>query len=336
MFNAFALGAPYNDDHFGKGFDPMLCSANHSCDPNVEQLFNQPETILRAIKPIKKGEEVFMRYIDVTNPRSVRREELRNTYYFDCECTKCKQGPTTATETFLKDPTELDSRFITIADGLVKRHSNSLEIHLMPGEDEAAMRRLAAIQAEAFSVSGITQEYNGKEASEPEIKDALKLCLNSGMWSYKRQPVPHLLRQLFKYYIETRQRYPAWRVGLKIYFEELSGRNDLPFHPGRMIHLWSLGSITNTLCYPDMSHIRRECMEAGLDLMLVFMGLLLEAHDNMPKAYGMNSPFSKIVETVYQQAMAQSPCSEQQLREKIKETWPKLEIVAKSVDILNL
>lgn len=336
MFNVFTLSSPYDDQRFGVGFDPVLCSANHSCDHNVAQVFNQPETILRAIKPIKKGEEVFMRYICVTNPQPVRRYELQKRYFFDCECTTCRKGPTTPAEAFLKAPGKLAPPFVSIADGLVKRHSERLATYLIPGEDDTAMRRLAAIEAEAFSVSGLSQSGGGKEASEPEIKDALKLCLNSGMWSYKRQPVPHLLEQLFRYYIETRQRYPAWRVGLKMYFEADFGSSEYRCDPERITNVWMLQFVTTTLCYPDMAHIRQECMEAGLDLMVVVVGFLLATHDYMSKTYGMDSPFGRIVHTVYQQAMEKSPHSEQKLREMVKETWVKLEVVAKSVDVLNL
>jgi hypothetical protein len=72
MCNKFSLGSPLDDANLGIGFDPLICSANHSCEPNVNMVFNQPATLLRAIKPIKKGEEIFMKYVDVTNPfRSV-------------------------------------------------------------------------------------------------------------------------------------------------------------------------------------------------------------------------------------------------------------------------
>lgn len=337
MFNAISLGAHYNDEYLGIGFDPVLCSANHSCDPNVDQIFNQPETILRAVKPIKKGDEIFTRYIDVSNPRTIRQHELQNRYYFDCECPKCTKGPTDAADAFLKGPEKLGQPFLDVADGLVNRHADSLQLHLMSGEDETAMRRLAAIQAEAFSVSGLTQEQpNSKEASEPEIKDALKLCLNSGLWSYQRQPVPHLLKQLCKYYTETEQRYPAWRVGLKMYFIDKPGDSDLRFSAEHLVHVWNLACVTNTLCYPDMAHIRQECMEAGLDLMLVFVGLLLEIRDNLPTSFGMESPFGKLVNTVFRQAMESSQFSEEELKAQVKETWPKLEVVGKSVDILSL
>lgn len=70
MSNTIQLSNPLDDTSLGIGFDPVLCSANHSCDPNAVVVFNQPKLVLRAIKPMKKGDEIFMKYVDVTNPVS--------------------------------------------------------------------------------------------------------------------------------------------------------------------------------------------------------------------------------------------------------------------------
>ncbi|KAF2210232.1 hypothetical protein CERZMDRAFT_45789, partial [Cercospora zeae-maydis SCOH1-5] len=79
-----------DDTKLGIGFDPILCSANHSCDfPNTAVIFNQPKILLRAQKKIKKGEEIFMKYVDITNPFSVRQAELKESYFFSCRCSKC-------------------------------------------------------------------------------------------------------------------------------------------------------------------------------------------------------------------------------------------------------
>ena len=92
MTNTLSLSAPYDDLSLGMGFDPIVCSANHSCDPNAVVMFNQPQVVVRALSRISAGEEVFIKYIDTTNPRSVRRAELNESYYFECNCAKCKLG----------------------------------------------------------------------------------------------------------------------------------------------------------------------------------------------------------------------------------------------------
>jgi hypothetical protein len=44
---------------------------------------------LRAICPIKKGEQIFISYIDPLQPRSDRRKRLQSSYRFACKCTCC-------------------------------------------------------------------------------------------------------------------------------------------------------------------------------------------------------------------------------------------------------
>lgn len=296
MSNTLQLSSALDDTKLGIGFDPILCSANHSCQPNTVAIFNQPQQLLRAIKPIKQGEEIFVKYVDVTNPTSVRQAELREQYFFTCQCTKCSTGAVHVEDQFLKPGEELDPTFAKVADGLIKRHEKQLSRFAVQTGDETSQKRLAALQAEAFSVSGTTFDFNkGNEAaSEDEIKDALRLTINSGLWHIARQPVPHLLRQLLVLYLSQGRMYQAWRVGIKIYFEVHT--ESLSFYPDRVIDTWMLSTITNSLCNPNNTHFRQifqETMKGGLDLRVVYFGFLLETRENLDKSFGKQSPFGR-------------------------------------------
>lgn len=71
----------------------------HSCDPNARPSFSAgtAELHLVATKPIKKGEEITVAYVDVTKhddeteeaARRRRRFELARGWRFKCECTRC-------------------------------------------------------------------------------------------------------------------------------------------------------------------------------------------------------------------------------------------------------
>lgn len=340
--NLLQLSNPMDDTKLGIGYDPILCSSNHSCDPNTAVVFNQPKVVLRALKSISKGEEIFMKYIDVSNPFSVRQAELLESYFFSCRCNKCKKGATFDEDKLVKDPTQLSPEIAKVADGLIKRHEKQLNKFYLPISDETAQRRVAALQAEAFSVSGITFDFNkGNEgSSEDEIKDALKLTLNSGLWAITRQPIPHLLRQLLVCYISQGRAYQAWRVGLKMYFEVAPTLyKNRSFYPDRVVDLWLMTNISNQLCNPNNSHTReifQESMKSGLDLRVVFTGFLFQTRDNMDKSYGKESPFGRVIESMYAQTMANTDILLKEMKDMVKETWPKLEAVAKSVDILKL
>lgn len=68
-------------------------------------MFDGRRIELRALNRIEKDEQIFISYIDPTQSRDTRREELRARYFFTCECEKCVEddGPYA---TFLKAEVE--------------------------------------------------------------------------------------------------------------------------------------------------------------------------------------------------------------------------------------
>jgi hypothetical protein len=98
--NAFRVILP-DSTPIGLCFEPMASLANHSCTPNATIMFDGRHMTLRALNPIKNGEQIFISYIDFTQDRDERRQELMDRYFFMCNCEKCEQddGPY---QTFLK------------------------------------------------------------------------------------------------------------------------------------------------------------------------------------------------------------------------------------------
>ncbi|KAH6648314.1 hypothetical protein BKA67DRAFT_360157 [Truncatella angustata] len=334
MCNKFGLSSPLDDTHLGVGFDPLICSANHSCEPNVNLVFNQPSAVMRALKPIKKGDEIFMKYVDVTNPFSVRQSELQETYYFNCQCTKCKKGSSGPEDKFSKPADELSAQYKNTADNLIKRHEKQLHKFFVPTNNEVDQNRLAALQAEAFSVSGTITDK--KQPSLDEIKDSLKGCIESGLWSWTRQPVPQLCQQLFAMYIATGDAYRAFRLGLKIYFDIMPSLYPQKFSSDALINAWAMSTVTNVLCGPANKEIYDELMSSGVDLRIVYFGFLFEVHDNIPKMFGYESPFGRVVKSTYDQIMAGTTVHESEIRDRIKTTWSSLETIGRSVNVLSL
>eukprot|EP00448_Togula_jolla_P011967 CAMPEP_0170617296 /NCGR_PEP_ID=MMETSP0224-20130122/26339_1 /TAXON_ID=285029 /ORGANISM="Togula jolla, Strain CCCM 725" /LENGTH=522 /DNA_ID=CAMNT_0010943173 /DNA_START=43 /DNA_END=1608 /DNA_ORIENTATION=- len=67
----------------------FLAFANHSCSPNATAELKEGQIRLRALGPIRSGEEVFVAYVDSNMPRSARLQALRNRYWFVCKCARC-------------------------------------------------------------------------------------------------------------------------------------------------------------------------------------------------------------------------------------------------------
>lgn len=62
---------------------------NHSCCPNGAFVWDGLKVQLRALKHIPVGEEITVNYIDLEKQRSVRRRQLKDRFYFDCNCSRC-------------------------------------------------------------------------------------------------------------------------------------------------------------------------------------------------------------------------------------------------------
>jgi SET domain len=90
MVNCFSLVSPYYDP-LGLALYPLAALINHSCSYNAIVRFDLPSQsmTISALRPITRGEQIFVSYIDATNPYHVRQAELQHRYFFTCECIKC-------------------------------------------------------------------------------------------------------------------------------------------------------------------------------------------------------------------------------------------------------
>lgn len=73
----------------GIGIYPFSSLMNHSCDPNCIILYIGTKQVIRTIKPLQKGEELQISYIDSGLPTPLRLQELRENYFFECDCSRC-------------------------------------------------------------------------------------------------------------------------------------------------------------------------------------------------------------------------------------------------------
>lgn len=331
MHNAFQIASPLDAAHYGSGFDPLICSANHSCDPNVVRVSNSPNTLLRALKPIKKGEEIFMKYTDTSNPFWIRQAELKENYFFTCQCPKCARCPVSPEDTFAKPPEDLPEEYCVVADKLVKEHRRELGKWLAGTDESRAQLRLAAMQAHAFAVS------NDGDATEGELKEALELCIGSGMWTWTRQPVPEICRRLFSRYMASGDIDKTFRLGCKLHLEINPVLYPQPFYPERLIMADVLSTMTVALGgNPTLRHVQEEFAEKDLDFRIIYWGFLLELREYVPKMYGWESPFGKVVKDKISGAVAREVLSEAEIQDEVKGMWRDLKAYIWSLDIIDI
>ena len=65
---------------------------NHSCQPNAATIYFGTTLVLKAIKPIKRGEEITICYVDLEMDRIERQKLLKNSFYFECQCIRCESN----------------------------------------------------------------------------------------------------------------------------------------------------------------------------------------------------------------------------------------------------
>lgn len=92
--NAFGPGPITPDTHedvrnASTGLWPWAAYVNHSCCFNATKEHAGDLMILRAVRDIKKGEEIFHAY-DVHPDHDTRQENLMTTWGFHCACALCK------------------------------------------------------------------------------------------------------------------------------------------------------------------------------------------------------------------------------------------------------
>lgn len=73
----------------GTALFPIMCTMNHSCDPNCTVLYTRDgEGHVVAIREIKEGEELCICYIDIDMELTAREQNLHE-YKFVCHCSRC-------------------------------------------------------------------------------------------------------------------------------------------------------------------------------------------------------------------------------------------------------
>ncbi|KAK4437345.1 Histone-lysine N-methyltransferase ATXR2 [Sesamum alatum] len=87
-----ALGDDYSISCQGTAFFPLQSCMNHSCIPNAKAFKREEDkdgqATIVALRPIFKGEEITISYIDEDLPYDERQELLAD-YGFRCKCPRC-------------------------------------------------------------------------------------------------------------------------------------------------------------------------------------------------------------------------------------------------------
>ncbi|KAJ5176124.1 uncharacterized protein N7482_002001 [Penicillium canariense] len=234
-------------DRIGLYLHPYAALINHSCDYNAVVGFDGEELYVKAMRPIKKNEQIFISYIDTTTPNEVRRKELSERYFFDCQCTKCAKGTDTPEDQFTETPEDM----------------SILEI--------AEKQALELMQQASTS--------NGKPEEEiKKLESAMRILKQTSKWPLTRQPYASLRDQLIisllsvnnfsKAFLHAAIRY--LRIDPVLYSHA---------HPIRHLHAWILAKLAIYLSQQGFESNSKEAaliQESGLNFHYILWYILAD------------------------------------------------------------
>jgi hypothetical protein len=296
LTNSLTLITP-SLDPLGLILDPTLGHLNHSCDPNAFVMMDGPAVSLRALKSIAKDEEVYISYIDATNPFPRRQSELESRWFFKCNCTKCAQGATLDEDKWACEPRSITKKVKEVADAILTHESFAQEPANYVGESPDE-QRAAAIQGKAFA------EYEEAQAEQDpadvvmRIEDAMRLCHQSKLWTVYRQPFAALRDDLIVNLLAVGNYSIAWAQCAKRYKHILPKLYPVLFHPVRVIQTWQMAVLAVYLAgTPD------GVGAPGVNMGLIAMMLVKQVLDTSNLSHGANSAFTKSVKRKAEEMM---------------------------------
>jgi len=101
--NQFALCDEVINSEVGSAVYLNAAMLNHSCRPNAFPIFEGRVLQIKALRQIKKDEEIFISYSDSKLTTAERQEALWNIFRFKCTCPLCTKPGTVIDQNKMKD-----------------------------------------------------------------------------------------------------------------------------------------------------------------------------------------------------------------------------------------
>lgn len=92
------------------GMFPGLSQFQHACAPNAFFLARGNELFVRAIIPIRKGEEILVSYVNIAETRANRQVLLESERHIACHCARCEHPKEQSVDRLIEGVVCLDCR----------------------------------------------------------------------------------------------------------------------------------------------------------------------------------------------------------------------------------
>ncbi|KAJ1878767.1 hypothetical protein LPJ66_011824 [Kickxella alabastrina] len=140
----------------------------HDCDPNVQIVFpdNTNKAAIKTLKPIAKGEELHVSFVDASLEKGVRQKRLSGSYRIICTCDKCKAENAAAEAKATEDPveTEMEAEFDAAVEAEADKETEADK------EVEAAVEAEVKTEKEAEVEAAVETENESEVEAEKEVE----------------------------------------------------------------------------------------------------------------------------------------------------------------------
>lgn len=252
-------------------------------------MMDGPHISVRTLKPIKKDQEIYISYIDTTNPFSRRQNELQLRWFFTCKCSKCQKGATLDEDEWAMEVDDLPAKMHPIADGIIEREAVDENPANYVG-DSVAARRVAAIQGKAFASYEQMQHVGDATEAVQGIQDVMSLCHMSQLWPVYRQPYAALRDDLIVNLLSMGKYPEAWAQCAKRYRYILPKLYPVQSHPVRVVQTWQMAMLAAYL-----ASTADGVGAPGVNMGLIAMMLVKQVLDASSFSHGLDSEFTKSV-----------------------------------------
>ena len=298
-----------------------------------------PRLSFRALSPIAKDEEIFISYIDETNPFIVRQWELASRYYFKCACLKCALGPTQREDELLVPLPDMRRTWATdiiytSKPPIQEKVNASLRSSSNHNSEEA--RRLATIEFHHFDLLEQAKSVQDPAKRAIELENAIRQIKQSNFYAITRQPYAAARHEYLAALISAGEFAMAWMNAIKTYVEIDPILYLQQHHPLRMVHRCVAALLSLYIASEDSKGILNEIGEMGLDIGVLIYKLLSEAATNVDLSHGADSKFAKLVKAKFEEVKSDMlrarPDALGGMEDKIRLLDPVLKKVAAKVE----
>jgi hypothetical protein len=293
-----------DDTPVGLCFEPILALANHSCSPNAVVVFNGRSVALRALESIGEGEQVFISYITATEDRTSRQTNLKQRYFFDCQCGKCSKDESPYS-TFLRYAPKAEGRVDLLcnsdsltrnAENLVSRYKRTKVGGGCPIDFSKATSYLQQSQT--------MNTYPG--AKTPVLKKAACAC-EPDRREFALHPIPKIMHEIYLNYLDGRDWLDALVILLFLFLECDVYNYPQPHHPVRVIRLISIARLLKEISTRSPLANKASAGDAKLqpklhraiedfDWINSVHAIMILVVEQAPKSHGKDSIFMRRVE----------------------------------------